>query len=90
MKATSALCVLPFARSIELHKTVPNGKTIRWKAEASPDALTICIWCPESEHGRVRITLPYRKCHDDDPVQEMWQRATLKLEQQHFHFVNGD
>lgn len=90
MKTTSALCVFPFMQTIELMKPISSGKSIYWKAEATKDTLTVCTWCGDDQcQGRVLNTLPSNQCLDDDPVQEMWRRATDKLEKQNFHFING-
>lgn len=91
MKATSALRIYPFTQTIELMKPVPDGKAVYWKAQASQDALTVCLWCEdEPEHARTTQQIPCDDCVDKDPVQEMWRRAADKLEQLSYHFINGE
>ncbi|MDR3045346.1 MAG: hypothetical protein LBU75_13945 [Desulfovibrio sp.] len=94
MKATSAMRIFPFSRSIHLVRDIhTNGVRHHWKAEAELYLLKVSTWTGDDEEphpSRVTVhTIGWGQCIDEDPVQEMWRQAAEKIEKDHYHFHNG-
>lgn len=84
----------PFSNSIELVRPTPHGNDyLYWKAEAHKDALRIYTWCADytgtPAEGRVIQAIASAHCLSEDPVREMWHRASHKLDRMAFRIING-
>ncbi|AAS96514.1 MULTISPECIES: hypothetical protein [Nitratidesulfovibrio] len=84
----------PFSHSIELVRPTPRGNDyLYWRAEACKDALRICTWCADASgvpvEGRVIQTIACAQCRSEDPVLEMWFRASHKIDRMAFHITQG-
>lgn len=86
---------LPFLTFIELSKSVlPGGYQFFWKAEIACTGLVIRTWLGDhlgKPFGKCEVVvIASNDCQRECPVQEMWQRAMEKIEEQDFIIVNGN
>lgn len=84
----------PFSHSVELVRKLPHGTDyLYWRAEANNEALNICTWCADASgtpvEGRIVQTIARDQCKAENPMLEMWQRASLKIERMAFQIING-
>lgn len=84
----------PFSHSIELVRPTPRGndylywglKPARTLSESAHGAL-MHPECPSK--GRVIQTIACDQCRSEDPVLEMWFRASHKIDHMAFHIAQG-
>ncbi len=94
MRATTALSVTTCTKCVLLTRACGSGLHQCWHCAVGSRGLTIRTWLGDGQSWEppdcVTQLLAPQDCLDCDPVQEMWRRATEKIERQGYSWRTGN